>query len=101
MAAHTPEQDAFYKTQAWRDCRDSYAKSVGGLCERCLSKGIIRAGVIVHHKVHLNSANLHDPAVSLNWDNLELLCRDCHAEMHKTAQRRYRVDANGNVTARK
>ena len=47
------ETSGFYKTAAWVSCRDAYAKSKGGLCERCLSRGIYRAGVIVHHKIHL------------------------------------------------
>lgn len=31
----------FYSTWAWRNCRALYIKSVGGLCERCLAKGLI------------------------------------------------------------
>mgnify|MGYP002522554509 CR=1 FL=1 len=66
---------AFYVSQAWADCRSAYRKSVGGLCEQCLKAGIIKAGVDVHHKRKLTAENVNDPAVSLNWDNLELLCK--------------------------
>ncbi len=91
---------AFYKSQAWKRCRASYAASVGGLCERCLARGMYTPGVIVHHKVHLTPDNIGDPSVTLNWDNLELVCRDCHAELHDERQRRYKIDPNGGVTTR-
>ena len=92
--------DWFYKTDAWKNCRDAYAKSVGGLCERCLKKGRYEPGEIVHHRVHLNAQNINDPTVSLNWNNLELLCRQCHGDEHAKRVKRYRVDALGRVTAR-
>ena len=88
----------FYKTQAWKDCRTSYRKSVGGLCEECLRRGIYRAGVIVHHRIPLNAENVRDPSIALSWDNLELLCRDCHGEKHNA--KRYRVDEAGRVQVR-
>lgn len=90
--------DWFYKTTAWQECRDSYAKSVGGLCEKCYSKGRIVPGEIVHHKIHLNASNINDPSVTLNWNNLVLLCRDCHGNEHTKHRRRYKVDALGRVT---
>lgn len=90
---------AFYGSKAWENCRKAYKKSVGGLCERCLKAGVIRSGEMVHHKIHLTEETIQDPAVALNFDNLELLCRDCHAAEHAT-KKRYVVDANGYVHAR-
>lgn len=87
---------AFYKSQAWRQCRNAYAKTAGGLCERCLSKGLCSPGEIVHHKTELTPDNIDNPAVTLAWDNLQLVCRNCHAELHG-AEKRYRVDALGRV----
>lgn len=88
----------FYNSKAWKDCRRAYASSVGGLCERCLAKGIITAGVIVHHKTYINPSNINDPAVLLSFDNLELLCRDCHAAEHsRQKDRRYTIDDFGRV----
>lgn len=40
------------------------------------------AGVIVHHKRELTPQNIDDPMISLNADNLETLCRACHAIAH-------------------
>lgn len=91
---------AFYSSKAWEETRKAYRKSVGGLCERCMSRGIYRAGVIVHHKIHLSPENINDPSVTLNWNNLELLCRDCHGAEHEKKQKRYTVDAEGRVSPR-
>ena len=67
----------FYKSKAWRDTREAYVASKHGLCERCGA-----GGEIVHHKVYLNPRNIHDPAVTLNFENLELLCATCHQHEH-------------------
>ena len=87
----------FYKSKAWQQTRDAYAASVGRLCECCLRAGIYRAGEIVHHKKELTPENINDPQISLAWDNLELLCRDCHGKAHGN-KKRYKVDERGIVT---
>ena len=91
--------ETFYKSKRWQDTRNAYASSVGGLCELCLAKGQFNAGVIVHHKTHITLENINDPFVTLSWDNLQLLCRDCHAQIHTGTQKRYVVDELGRVTA--
>ena len=88
---------ATYSSKAWKDCRAAYAKSVGGLCEICLKDGIYSPGVIVHHKIHLTPENITDPGVVLNWNNLQLVCRDCHAKLHDSKTRRYKLDELGRV----
>lgn len=87
----------FYRSHAWTNCRNAYAKSKAHLCERCLGRGIIKRGEIVHHIVPLTSRNINDPAFSLSWSNLMLVCRKCHGEIH--AGKRYAIDENGKVTA--
>lgn len=89
----------FYSSKAWQDCRNRYAAKRGHLCENCLRKGIYRPGEIVHHKIEIDPVTIYNPEVSLNPDNLELLCRDCHAEMHKSYQkgRRFVIGVNGEV----
>lgn len=90
---------AFYKTSAWRSCRESYLRSKGGLCEDCLQRGIITPGAEVHHVVELTPDNIGNPAVTLSWDNLRLLCHDCHAKRHAgSTAKRYKIDqATGAV----
>ena len=95
-SVHSDERiDAFYKTRAWKRCRASYLASVGGLCERCLKRGLIVPADQVHHKIKITSDNLNDPAITLNHDNLEALCLDCHQDEHKNI--RWRCDENGSV----
>lgn len=92
-----PYAESFYKSQAWQKTRNAYAKSKGGLCERCLSNGKYKAGEIVHHKIYITPDNISDPSITLDWNNLELVCRDCHAEIHTGVPRRYKVDELGRV----
>ena len=89
----------FYSSGAWKECREAYRRSRQGLCEACLAEGIITAGVIVHHKIHITPETLNDPAVALSPDNLELLCRQHHAERHGNLKR-YTVDAAGRISPR-
>ena len=87
----------FYKSIRWQNTRDAYMKSVGGLCERCSKAGLIVPGEIVHHKTPLTPENIDDPDISLSWDNLELLCRQCHYVMHNASKRRFVVDDAGHI----
>ena len=96
------EETGFYRSQAWKDTRRNYKQSVGGLCERCLQRGIIASADVVHHIVPLTAENISDINLSLNWDNLQALCRKCHADVHeemyrKRSNRRYKVDEHGRV----
>lgn len=72
-------------------------KKAGGLCERCLRKGIYNPADLIHHKRHITPENITDPHVTLSFDNLEALCWSCHEKEHKGRQRRYTVDAGGHV----
>ena len=101
MKTYRPEAQAFYQSPAWKACRESYKKSVGGLCERCRERGLIEPGVIVHHVRHIDIDTIDDPGVLLAWDNLQLVCRKCHAELHDTRQalHRFELDELGRVVA--
>ena len=91
--------ETFYKSTNWKNCREAYLKSKGGLCEECYRKGKIVPAEEVHHIVFLNESNIHDPNITLNWDNLVALCRECHRRKHGS-QRRYDIDEYGRVTPR-
>lgn len=66
----------FYASKAWRDTQDAYLTSKI-LCERCGD-----VACIVHHKTYLAPQNINDVNITLNWDNLEALCQDCHNKEH-------------------
>ena len=94
--------EEFYTTWKWRNCRTAYAKSVGNLCERCRKRGVINPGtkenpLETHHKIRLTDDNINDPSVTLNWDNLELLCHKCHKEEREKKAKRWRVLPDGRV----
>lgn len=66
------------------------------MCEVCLAKGIYKPGVIVHHKIHLTPELIAQPEITLSFDNLQLLCRDCHALAHRP-EKRYKCDELGRI----
>ena len=92
----------FYSSKQWQDCRNNYAASRKHLCENCLAKGIIKPGVIVHHIEELTPINIENPEIALGFNNLRLVCRDCHAEEHKPGMkdRRYLIGEDGKVIIR-
>ena len=92
----------FYQSRAWKLTRDAYKSRAGGLCEVCWEQGIIKPGEIVHHKIPLTPENIDDQNITLNPDNLQLVCRECHAKVHGDLyegrrKRRYKLDELGRV----
>ena len=90
--------EKFYKSKKWQKVRAYVWSRDKGLCQRCLRNGIIKAGDTVHHIVEISPENIRDEAIALNPDNLETLCRDCHAAVHKR-EKRWTVDELGRIHA--
>lgn len=78
---------SFYNSRAWRKCRKAFAESKFFLCEVCGE-----AGEEVHHKVELTPQNINDPSITLNWDNLQLLCHSCHDKTKRPQRTATRAD---------
>ena len=95
-----PFAERFYKSTAWQNTRNAYWSSKQGLCEICLSRGKYKPCEIVHHKIELTPNNIDDPNITLDWNNLQCVCRECHAEVHGKRQRRYTIDEFGRVIAK-
>ena len=92
----------FYNSKAWKDCRESYKKAIPkykrGLCEQCYEKGKHEIGDEVHHKIWLTPNNINDPNITLNHDNLILLCYECHKAIHtKRVKKRYVFNDKGEL----
>lgn len=87
----------FYRSDKWKVARAIKITSCGGLCEKC---GAI--GTEVHHKIHLTPDNVSNPEISLNQDNLLLLCNECHNKEHGRfeGKKEYEFDADGNMVKR-
>ena len=73
---------------------EAYMVSRHGLCERCG-----KPGLIVHHRKALRPQDMNDPARTLGWSNLELLCHHCHdiEHMAKHSGARCGFDDDGNL----
>ena len=71
----------FYKSRKWRYYRKKYIDTTNGLCERC---GMFKAGRMeVNHIDILNDYDyVNQTPKCYNFDNLELLCKDCHNKYH-------------------
>ena len=86
---------AFYTSAAWIKCRTGYMQSQHYVCERC--GGI---GEICHHKTYITPENIHDPYITLNWDNLECVCHHCHTVEHHSkpiTREGLQFDEDGNL----
>lgn len=88
----------FYLSKEWRRTRAYIVARDHGLCVKCG-----RPGEIVHHKEHLTPENINTPEIALGENNLELLCRDCHAIAHASdlpTDRGLMFDEEGNLVER-
>lgn len=94
--------EAFYHSKAWRLTRNYYFKKMNGICERC--HGEYGPGEIVHHKIWLTPYNINNPSITLGEDNLEVVCRVCHALEHEgqmATDKNLMFDDEGNLIERK
>lgn len=90
--AKPKELHRFYKSKAWQLARTIKINATQGKCERC--GGV---GEEVHHQIRLTLSNLGDTSISLDQNNLELLCKDCHNEEHgRFKKREVLFDEDGN-----
>lgn len=85
----------FYKSISWQVAREIKIREANGKCERC---GAL--GEEVHHKIRLTVLNVSNPEISLNKENLELLCKKCHNAEHKRFSKQQQFDEDGNLISR-
>lgn len=74
----------YYNSKLWKNIRAIYIR-YHPLCELCISNGISRPAVHVHHKKEFLSGSNDTERwrLLLDYDNLQSLCLDCHHKMHK------------------
>jgi len=82
----------FYKSDTWKLARQIKIKQANGKCERCGN-----VGEEVHHKRRLTVDNVKDVSISINPENLELLCKQCHNKEHGRFTKQQMFDKNGNL----
>jgi hypothetical protein len=70
--------NSFYASEIWIKFRLALIADRGPYCQKCgklIAKSI---EIIGHHKIPLTPENVHDHNISLNPDNVDLVCFDCH-----------------------
>ena len=67
--------DPFYNTMAWRKLRDVKINDTP-LCESCSKRALTVLATEVDHIVSIKL----DYTLRLTYDNLQSLCRQCHAK---------------------
>lgn len=73
---------AFYCRKDYLDLAQACKIKSGGVCAKC--GGVFNISELrPHHKVELTLDNIDDVNVTLNPDNIEVLCHDCHNAVHK------------------
>lgn len=70
---------SFYASVAWQRLRASIIAERGPYCQRC---GKVAVDPQLHHIIELTPENVHDATISLNPENILLVCRDCHDAVH-------------------
>lgn len=88
----------FYKSKEWQSIRQIVIDRDNGICQKCLEeKGEVVPGDEVHHKIWLRPTNINNPDITLNLDNLVLLCRDCHMSIHRHIEKKTKTIVNNGV----
>lgn len=73
---------AFYCRKDYLDLAQACKIKSGGVCAKC--GGVFDISELrPHHKVELTLDNIDDVNVTLNPDNIEVLCHNCHNAAHK------------------
>lgn len=98
MAKMSKKRFDFYQSKAWKAMRKYIRIKYKSTCQECGKNGFL-----VHHIKPVTDANLHDPMITLNEENLTLLCIDCHNFIHmdsKYIRNDVEFDENGQLIKR-
>lgn len=85
---------SFYASARWKKLRLALIRERGMRCERCGRTFLLESDIEAHHVEELTPQNISDPYVTLNPDNILLLCKDCHNAEHE----RYKGKQSKRVT---
>lgn len=78
------DKQTIYNSREWRELREQKLRA-NPLCEVCEQKGIVTAAHQVHHIHPIEDS--HSVQEMRKWafmyENLQSLCDQCHADIHK------------------
>lgn len=72
----------FYTSREWYDVKEILMLDRHMMCEVCHKLIREKYKAIGHHKIELDMVNVNDPSISLNLENLMLVCNTCHNALH-------------------
>lgn len=73
----------FYTSKAWRDFAYTLKIKANGQCQRCEKNIIDFKYLIAHHKENITEENINNIKISLDPNNIEIICHDCHNKEHR------------------
>ena len=82
-------KEAFYKSKEWLSFREIFINDMTDAvtgdvyCSHCHKVILNKNDLIVHHKIELTDENVNDYNISLNPDNVEIICFNCHNKHHR------------------
>jgi hypothetical protein len=86
MSHHSPIYIKLINSRRWRELRAQKLQA-NPMCERHLAHGKWVAATCVHHIVEVETGHNDQEceALCFAWSNLQSLCRECHATIHRDA----------------
>lgn len=73
----------FYKSTEWRKFREIIIAERGNICEHCGKTIVAKGDTIIHHTpIELTEFNYQDVSISLNPENVKIVCASCHNLIH-------------------
>lgn len=75
--------DSFYSTDEWKDFRKNIITERGNKCTECDKDILIDKQLHVHHIKELTQENVNDYMISMNPDNVRVVCHECHNKIHE------------------
>jgi len=69
----------FYNSKEWRQLRQALIIQRGAICQQCGRNMTFNQSELIGHHT---PGNINDPLVSLNPENVDLICFDCHNKEH-------------------
>lgn len=85
------ELKPFYNSDAWQQARHRALMRDHYSCQICGARA-----EEVHHIIELNEENVSDKNISLNLNNLQCLCHDCHTRLTMREHRGIQPDSGVN-----
>lgn len=80
---HMDRVHQFRCSKPWRKLSYKLKVERGGKCNRCKEILLDFSKLIGHHIIELNEDNVDNLNISLNPDNIEIVCHDCHNKEHR------------------